>query len=685
VTHEARSYCRFCVAQCGVRITVDGDRIVNVKGDDDNPGSRGYTCPKGRSLGRWHHDERRISQPRMNVAGARRDTSWDDAFADVASRLRGIIAESGPDAVGAYLATASSFDAAGRWAADRFTRAIGSRSKYTATSIDTPCKPLVSLLMSGFPGLVPVLDDQACTLTMLVGSNPVVSHGHLNAFPDPVVRLRELAAAPRELWVVDPRTTETARLATRHLAPRPGTDFALFAHVARELLVGGGCDDAYVAAHAHADDLATLRDALFPWTVDLAAEVTGCAPQTLHELVATIRRHGRVSIQTGTGTTMSPVANLTEWLVWVVHILTGSYDTEGGMWFHPGFIRQLHTRLRPNAAAPAPSPGPRSRPEVSLWSDEFPCSTMLDEIESGNLRALIVFGGNPVSAFPNTERTRRALASLDALVVLDVVDTDTTALASHVLPCKGQLERADIPFFTDQFNLDFSTQYTDAVVAPIGDVRSMWWITARIADDLGTSVLPESLSVDSGDADVLAYIAARSAASFDDVRSVRYTTTQRTFGWVRERVLPEGRWRLAPGELLEQHSRWRELVPPAGLLATSQRQLRHLNSQHPSAIGDLRDDARAQIHPNAAAARGIAEGDAVLVRTPTGSVRMTASLNDSLHPDCVVLPHGWSTANVSNLTSETLVDSLTAMVTQTAFAVDVEPADVDRLATARVS
>jgi anaerobic selenocysteine-containing dehydrogenase len=136
---------------------------------------------------------------------------------------------------------------------------------------------------------------------------------------------------------------------------------------------------------------------------------------------------------------------------------------------------------------------------------------MLDEIESGNLRALVVFGGNPVSAFPNTERTCRALASLDVLVVLDVVDTDTTALASHVLPCKGQLERADIPFFTDQFNLDFSTQYTDAVVAPIGDVRSMWWITARIAAVLGTSVMPESLSVDSDDADVLAYIARRSA------------------------------------------------------------------------------------------------------------------------------------------------------------------------------
>lgn len=675
MTVEARSYCRFCVALCGVRVTVDGDRIVAVKGDDEHPGSRGYTCPKGRSLGRWHHDEHRVTHPRMKLAGEWRDATWDDALGDIGSRLQGIIAESGPDAVGAYLATASSFDAAGRWAAERFTRSIGSRSKYTATSIDTPCKPLVSLLMSGFPGLVPVLDDKDCTFTMLVGSNPVVSHGHLNAFPDPVIRLRALAAAPRELWVVDPRTTETARLASRHLAPRPGTDFALFAHVARQLLVDGGRDDAYLGAHAHSDDLATLREALDPWTADLTAEVTGCAPEALHDLVAAIRRHGKVSIQTGTGTTMSPVANLTEWLVWVVHILTGSYDVPGGMWFHSGFIRQLHTRLRPNATIPAPTPGPRSRPEVSLWSDEFPCSTMLDEIEAGNLRALVVFGGNPVSAFPNTERTRRALAALDALIVLDVVDTDTTELASHVLPCKGQLERADIPFFTDQFNLDFSTQYTDAVVAPIGDVRSMWWITAGIADVLGVALLPESLSLASSDTEVLAYIAARGAAPFDDVRERRYTTTKRTFGWVRERVLPEGRWRLAPRELLDQHSRWRDLVPPSGMLATSQRQLRHLNSQHPAAIGDVRDDARVQIHPAAAVSRGISDGGDVVVRTTTGAVQMTATLNESLHPDCVVLPHGWTDANVSRLTSESRVDSLTAMVTQTAFPVDVLPVD----------
>jgi anaerobic selenocysteine-containing dehydrogenase len=184
-------------------------------------------------------------------------------------------------------------------------------------------------------------------------------------------------------------------------------------------------------------------------------------------------------------------------------------------------------------------------------------------------------------------------------------------------------------------------------------------------------LLPEPLSTDSSDTDVLAYIGARGAAPFDEVRTMRYATMQRTFGWVRERVLPEGRWRLAPSEFLGQLADWRDLVPPAGLLATSQRQLRHLNSQHPSAIGDLRDDARAQIHPSAAAARGIVDGDEVLVRTPTGAVRMTASLNDSLHPDCVVLPHGWSGANVSQLTSETRVDSLTAMVTQTAFAVEV--------------
>lgn len=670
MTVESRGFCRFCIALCGIRVTTDGESVVSVHGDPDHPGSRGYTCAKGRSLGRWHHHSDRIVAPRIRDAGWC-DVGWDEALDDVVSLVRASTDRHGPDSVGTYLGTAASFDAAGKWVTERFIRALGSRSRYSAFSIDTPCKPIVSLLMSGSAGLVPVIDDRRCTLSVFVGCNPVVSHGHVNGFPNPVVRLRQLAEAPRELWVVDSRTTETARLATRSLTVRPGTDFAIPAYLVRELLRTGGADAAYLSSHADEREVRALGDLLEEWTMERASEVTGCPVEDLAALLAAVRRHGRLAMQTGTGATMSAVANLTEWLVWVLHIVTGSFDAPGGMWFHTGFLRQMHLAAQPTVVQPAPLSGPPSRPELAVWGDEYPCAAMVDEIESGRLRVLVVVGGNPMSAFPDTARTRRALASLEALIVLDVVDTETTALATHVLPVAGQLERADIPYYYDLFSLDCSTQFSPAFVPPIGEARSTWRVMSAIAERLGVDVLPPNLTMESTDVEVLEELAAGAAAPFERIRREGYVAGEPVFGWVRDTVLPGRRWRLAPPELVGQLAEWRSLVPPPGLLATARRQHRQLNSQHPTDGAWRVADGAAVMHPDAASRRGLVDGDAVLVSSAHGTLSTTVALSADQHSDAVSLPHGRMDANVSALTTGRDADRLSGMVLQTAIPVEV--------------
>lgn len=668
---ESSSFCRFCIALCGIRVAIDGERIVSVKGDPEHPASRGYTCAKGRSLGRWHHHPGRILAPRVRRDTGWAESTWTEIHADIAQRIRSIIEAHGADSVGVYIGTAASLDGAGKWAAERFARVIGTRSKYSAISIDTPCKPLVSLLMSGYSGLVPVIDDRRCTMTVFIGSNPVVSHGHLNGFPNPVVRLRDMAESPKELWVIDSRVTESSRLATRALMPRPGTDFAVIAFLVRELLLGGGCDEQYVANHVDPEDLGLLRQIVDEWTDVRTSNVTGCPMSELRELLGAVRRHRHVSFQTGTGTTMASTANLTEWLVWVLHVITGSYDAPGGMWFHPGFLRRVDVEIEPNEELPTPGPGPASRPELATWNDEYPCAALVDEIEAGNLRVLVVFGGNPMTAFPDPERTAMALGKLDALVVLDVVDTETTELATHVLPTKGQLERADLPFYYDQFNLDYSTQFTPSVVKSVGESRSMWRITAEMANGVGAEILPQPLSVASSDEDVLEVLASRADTSFDEIRREKYVLREPVFGWVRERVLPKGRWRLTPIEFVSQLSRWKALVPPPGLLVTSRRQFRQLNSQKPAVAGSGIDAPVAIIHSDTAARHGIVAGDRVDVTNAHGSVTTSVVLTDDVHPDVVSLTHGWRDANVSYLTSESFVDELTGMVVQTGMPVTI--------------
>jgi len=671
MAHEQKSFCRFCIALCGIKVTVDGETVTAVKGDAEHPGSRGYTCAKGRSLGRWHHHPDRILFPRRQSDARWERQSWKEAISDIATTIQRTIAANGANSVGVYSGTAASLDGAGKWAAEQFVRLLNSRSKYSAISIDNPCKPLVSLLMSGNPALVPVIDHERCTLTMFLGCNPVVSHGHVNGFPDPVVRLRELATSPRELWIIDTRKTESSRLATATLQPRPGTDFAIIAYLVHELLEHGGCDVAYLQMHTSAEDRTTLEELLKEWTLSRASEVTGCPKEGLVSLLAAVRRHGRVAVQTGTGTTMTAAANITEWLVWVLHIVTGSYDAPGGMWFHPGLLRRIDHDVQQNALLPSPTAGPPSRPELKIWGDEFPCSALVDEIEAGNLRVLVVFGGNPLSAFPDATRTLNALKKLDALVLLDVVENEMSEIASHVLPVRGQLERADIPFYYDQFNLDFSTQFTPAVVPPAGESQSMWWVAARIAEELDLPFLPQPLSSCSTDVDVLRHIAVRSNTSFDEIVSKQYVSGLPTFGWVLSTVLPNNRWRLTPQEFVNQCKQWRDLMPPGGLLLTSRRQHHKLNSQQPPTL-QRSEEMIAFLHPKVASPHAINDGDEIIISSTNGSLVVRAKLSDDVHVDSISVAHGKRDANVSVLTSRLDVDNLTGMVVQTAIPVTVK-------------
>src|SRR6478735_4467202 len=247
---EHRTFCRICSAACALVVTTDGERVLGARGDVDDPVSRGYSCPKGRSVGALQHHPKRIDGAQMrDASGAWAAARWDDCLDDLAARLRDVRAEHGDDAVAVYMATASTFDSIGSRYAARFAQGLATRNRYSAVTLDSPSKPLVAELMAGRSDLLPAVDRERATLSIFIGVNPVVSHGHFNAFPDPVTRIRELSAGDREVWVIDPRLTETARLATRFLQPRPGTDWILLAHVVRELLAAGA-DATLLEEHA---------------------------------------------------------------------------------------------------------------------------------------------------------------------------------------------------------------------------------------------------------------------------------------------------------------------------------------------------------------------------------------------------------------------------------------------------
>jgi anaerobic selenocysteine-containing dehydrogenase len=138
-----------------------------------------------------------------------------------------------------------------------------------------------------------------------------------------------------EVWVVDPRHTETARLASHHLAPRPGTDYALLAYLVREVLRDG--------VRAPAQDVDALAAAVAAFTLRHAAAVADVPEAELERMLSAVRRAGRIVVDTGTGVTMSASANVTQWLSWALLIITDSMNRPGGIWFHPGFAYRLES------------------------------------------------------------------------------------------------------------------------------------------------------------------------------------------------------------------------------------------------------------------------------------------------------------------------------------------------------
>src|SRR5688500_7816430 len=427
-----------CQAMCGIVVHVDGDRVVRVSGDPDHPVSEGYTCPKGRALPDVHHDAARLDDP-----------LWEQTLDGLAATLAAAIDRHGPGVIGAYRATHYAFDAAGRAVAARFVRALPTPQLYSAVTVDAPNKTLVPDLMTGAPFIFPQVDWDAARLLLVVGQNPIVSHGHSVARPNALVALRRLQARGGMIIVADPRTTETARLADLHLPLRPGSDPALLAGLVRAVLDAGAADSGFVSECIEPGSLDRLAGLVEPFTPARVADHCGIDPVLVEAAITLLLGAGRLAVQTGTGISMGAAPNVAEWLAWSLAAVTGSLDRPGGNLFNPGVLRPQEDRLTIRPRHGDPDSDPASRPDLRAAYGEIPCSALADEIDAGHVRALFVLGGNPLTTLPDSDRLRRSFADLDVLAVCDIRSTETTDAATHVLPVAGQLERPDLTSFLD--------------------------------------------------------------------------------------------------------------------------------------------------------------------------------------------------------------------------------------------
>ncbi|MBC7978550.1 MAG: molybdopterin-dependent oxidoreductase, partial [Myxococcales bacterium] len=261
--------CPLCEATCGVAITTDGDRVVSVRGDDRDPFSKGYICPKGTALADLHHDPDRLQKPVVREGDGWREVSWDAALDLVARRLTELRAAHGKDAIGLYQGNPSVHNLGLMTYGRLLVGALGTKNQFSATSLDQLPHMLAALLMFGNQILMPVPDIDRSDLFICLGANPLASNGSIMTAPDVKSRLKAIRDRGGQVIVIDPRRTETAEKADRHLFLRPGTDAVLLLAMIDVLFT----EDRVKLGHVPVSGLSELRTVAAGWPAERAAGI----------------------------------------------------------------------------------------------------------------------------------------------------------------------------------------------------------------------------------------------------------------------------------------------------------------------------------------------------------------------------------------------------------------------------
>jgi anaerobic selenocysteine-containing dehydrogenase len=647
--------CTLCEAGCGVAISVEGDRVVDIRGDEADPFSRGYICPKATALADLHTDPDRLRRPMVREGSTWREIDWDQAIELVATRLRDIRRAYGKHAVAAYQGNPTAHNLGLLTYGQLLLRTLGTKNLYSATSLDQLPHMLAALLMFGNQLLMPVPDIDRCDLFVCLGANPLASNGSIMTAPDMRGRLKAIRDRGGKVIVLDPRRTETADKADRYLALRPGTDAVLLLAMIHTVF-----DDNKVnLAHLSATGLDTLRATSAAWTPERAAPITGVAAADIRELARALATTKRAVLYGRIGICTQQFGGLAAWLVYALNAITGHLDTPGGLMFTTPAIDPLPLaeKIGFDGGFARWTSRVSGKPE---FGGELPMTVLAEEIETagdGQIRALITSAGNPVLSSPGGPRLEKALASLDFMVSIDPYLNETTRHAHVILPPASPLERSHYDVALNAFAVRNVARYSPALFERKPDARHDWEICLALWTRLGA---PSKLGrasrwLERGLAKLgpegILDVGLRLGPHRLSMRKLAAATHGLDLGALESR-LPgrlntiDKKVRLAPPPYLADLARLEaELghARAAGLVMIGRRHLRSNNSWMHNSERLVKGPSRCTllIHPDDAAARKLVDGGAARVSTRVGAITLPVEVSTEMMPGVVSVPHGW--------------------------------------------
>ena len=678
--------CHLCEAMCGVVIQTADNQIIDIRGDQNDPLSRGHVCPKAVSLKDIHEDPDRLRKPMKRVRTEpgvfeHVEVTWDEALETAATALASTIQKYGVDAIGAYFGNPSVHNYGMLTHQRNLFRHIRTRNRFSATSVDQLPHHLVSLWCYGHMLLQPVPDVDRTDYFLMLGANPLASNGSMWTVPDVRRRLKALKSRGGKLVVIDPRRTETAELATEHLFIRPGSDaaflLALIHVLFRDDLIALGNLEAFT------DGVDEIARAVANLTPAWAAERTGISAADIERIAHEFAHAGAGICYGRMGVSTQAYGALCQWAIQVINVVTGNLDKPGGSLFTLPAMDQV-SNTSPGGFARFSSRG-RGLPEFNY---ELPAAAMVEEISTpgeGQIKLMFTGAGNPVLSTPNGAALDDALETLEFMISLDPALNETTRHADVILPPTSPLEHDHYDIGFHNLAIRNTSRYNPAVFDKPEGALHDWEIFAelgeRVSRLLDLEPMPRHAPHQLVDRALRTGPYGEATEWQVSIDKLREHPSGMDFGPLQpscpDRLqTPEKRIRLAVPDVLRDIDRLvGEVAPVEGYRLIGRRHVRDNNSWMHNHHRLMKGKPRCQLlmHPQDVASEGWQSGMMVTVSSRVGHIQAELAASDEMMPGVVSLPHGYghgrsgtrgSIANVhagvscNDITDEQFVDQL---------------------------
>jgi anaerobic selenocysteine-containing dehydrogenase len=666
--------CNLCEAVCGIEIEHAGREIIAIRGDKQDPFSRGHICPKALALKDVYLDKNRLKTPVRRDGDTWREISWDEAFTEIGEKVKEIQTKYGRDAVAVFQGNPSVHNFGTLLSSGNLLKALKTKNNYTATSVDQMPHHFAAWTMFGHPLLIPIPDIDRTDYFLIFGANPLASNGSLMTAPDIINRLEAIRAREGKIVLIDPRRTETARVADEHHFIKPATDVYFLLAFINVLFAENLFDPDRLEEFT--DGVEALKEVSKDYPPEKAEEFTGISAAEIKRIArefATAESavaYGRIGVST------QKYGNLCHWLINAVNILTGNFDRAGGAMFTaPAFDivaaskgGKLFDRWQSRV---------RKLPE---FMGELPVAALAEEILTpgeGQIKALFTSCGNPVLSTPNGGQLDKALEELEFMVSIDIYINETTRRADIILPTATGLETSHYDVIFNIFAVRNTAKFSEPLFPKAEDAKYDWEVfheLARVLSDEDFEFIAPEEKLNLG----LQF--GRYGLSIEELRKNPHGVDLGALEpCLPERLFTENkRIELAPDLLVEDLQRLgtEETGDEFPFALIGRRHLRDNNSWLHNSEILVKGKNRCTLLMNAADAErlGLENASIVTVTSRVGAIEIPLEITDRIMSGVVSIPHGYghgregvlldiaaehAGASINDLTDELEIDELT--------------------------